>query len=83
MANEQLYRDRAKEARKKAAAATDETTRQLLLEVAKGFERLADLVEKTPERVRAKDLGALLPQSGHRVTAGLARLRWARPIRRM
>jgi bacterioferritin (cytochrome b1) len=57
MATEQLYRDRAKEAREKAAVAKDETTRQLLLEIAKGFERLADLLEETPwhvERVERK-----------------------------
>ena len=57
MATEQLYRDRAKEAREQAEAATDETSRQLLLEIAKGFERLADLLEKTAwhvERVERK-----------------------------
>jgi hypothetical protein len=57
MPTEQQYWERAKEARKRAASATDETTRRLLLEIAKGFERLADLIGKTPlhvERVERK-----------------------------
>jgi bacterioferritin (cytochrome b1) len=57
MATEQLYRERDKSAREQAEAAADETTRQLLLEIAKGFERLADLLEKPPwhvERVERK-----------------------------
>ena len=51
MAIEQLYRERAKEAREKAAAAGDETTRQTWLEIAKDFERLADVPGKTPWHV--------------------------------
>jgi hypothetical protein len=51
MATEQLYRERAKSAREKAEATTDETIRQILLEIANGFERLADLLEKTPWQV--------------------------------
>ena len=55
MATEQQYRERAKEARQKAASATDETTRRVLLEIANGFERLADLLGKTPWHVERVD----------------------------
>ncbi len=42
MATEQLYRERAKEAREKAAASSDEFTHLIWIEIAKGFERLAE-----------------------------------------
>ena len=42
MATQRQYRERAKEARKKAEVASDEATRLAWLEVAKGYERLAD-----------------------------------------
>jgi hypothetical protein len=51
MATDQLFRDRAKEAREKAATAKDETTRRTWLEIAKGFDRLADVPGKTPWHV--------------------------------
>jgi hypothetical protein len=51
MVTEQLYRDRAKEARQEAKAATDPQKRRLLLEVAKAYERFADLPGKTPWHV--------------------------------
>jgi hypothetical protein len=51
MVTEQLYRDRAKEARQEAKAATDPEKRRLLLEVAKAYEHFADLPGKTPWRV--------------------------------
>jgi hypothetical protein len=47
MSTDQRYRERAKEAREKAELATDETSRRTWLEIAKGFERLAE----QPERV--------------------------------
>lgn len=47
MSTDQRYRERAKEAREKAEVATDETSRRTWLEIAKGFERLAE----QPERV--------------------------------
>jgi hypothetical protein len=55
MATEELYRQRAKEAREKAAATSDDLS--VWLEIAKGFERLADAPGKTPwhvERVENK-----------------------------
>ena len=56
MATEQLYRERAKKAREKAAAASDKLSRQTWLEIAKGFERLAEQPPRDPvwrvERVR-------------------------------
>ena len=58
MATEQLYRERATKAREKAEAASDETTRRTWLEIAKGFERLAEQPEREPvwrvERVKRK-----------------------------
>ncbi|HEV2546196.1 MAG TPA: hypothetical protein VGU20_02560 [Stellaceae bacterium] len=54
IAIEQLYRERAQEAREKAAAAGDETARQTWLEIAKGFERLTDVPGKTPWHVERK-----------------------------
>jgi hypothetical protein len=51
MVTEQLYRDRAKEARQEAKATTDPATRRLLLEVAKAYEHFADLPGKTPWHV--------------------------------
>ena len=57
MATEQQYRERAKEARKRTAAASDETTRLTWLVVAKRYERLGDQPGKTPwhvERVEPK-----------------------------
>ena len=48
---EQQYRHRANEAREKARTATDETNRQRWLEIARGYERLADAPGKTPWHV--------------------------------
>lgn len=48
MATDQRYRERAKAAREKAEAASDETTRRTSLEIVEGFERLADVPGKTP-----------------------------------
>jgi hypothetical protein len=47
MSTDQRYRERAKESREKAEVAMDETSRRTWLEIAKGFERLAE----QPERV--------------------------------
>jgi hypothetical protein len=55
MATEQLYRERAKEAREKAEAATDKTNRQTWLEIARSFERLAEMPGKTPWQVERVD----------------------------
>jgi hypothetical protein len=57
MATEDLLRQRAKEAREKAAATTDDLSRLVWFEIAKGFERLADAPGKEPwhvERVERK-----------------------------
>lgn len=58
MATYQRYRERAKEAREKAETAGDETSRRTWLEIAKGFERLAEQPEREPvwrvERVKPK-----------------------------
>ncbi len=58
MATEQRYRERAKEAREKAETASDEISRRTWLEIAKGFERLAEQPEREPvwrvERVKPK-----------------------------
>ena len=57
MVTEQIYRDRAKEARREAKATTDPQKRRLLLEVAKAYEHFVDLPGKTPwhvERVERK-----------------------------
>ena len=58
MATDQRYWERAKEAREKAEAAGDETTRRTWLEIAKGFERLAEQPSRDPvwrvERVKPK-----------------------------
>jgi hypothetical protein len=51
MVTEQLYRDRAKEARQEAEATADPQKRRLLLEVAKAYEHFADLPGKTPWHV--------------------------------
>jgi hypothetical protein len=51
MAIEQRYRERAKQARERAATASDERSRRTWLEIAKGFERLADVPAKEPWRV--------------------------------
>jgi hypothetical protein len=57
MASEHLYRQRAKQAREKAEAAT-EARRQSWLEIARAFERLANQPEREPvwrlERVTLK-----------------------------
>jgi hypothetical protein len=56
MATEQLYRERAKQAREKADATSDDFSRLVWLEIAKGFEQLA-VPGKTPwhvERVERK-----------------------------
>lgn len=55
MVTEQLYRDRAKEARREAKATTDPEKRRLLLEVAKAYEHFADLPRKTPWHVERVD----------------------------
>jgi hypothetical protein len=58
MATEDLYRQRANEARERAAATSDELSRQTWLEIAKGFERLAEKPAKDPvwrvERAKPK-----------------------------
>jgi len=58
MATEQLYREKAKEAREKAAASSNEFTRLVWLEIAKGFERLAEQPARDPvwrvERTKPK-----------------------------
>ena len=57
MVTEQLYRDRAEEARLEAKATTDPEKRRQLLEIAKAYEHFADLPGKTPwhiERVERK-----------------------------
>jgi hypothetical protein len=43
MSTEQLYREKAKEGRQKAAATSNDLTRLVWREIAKGFERLADM----------------------------------------
>jgi hypothetical protein len=63
MATDQRYWDRAKEAREKAETAADETSRRTWLEIAKGFERLAEQPERVwrVERVKPrKPLGATI-----------------------
>ena len=57
MTTEQLFRDRAKEARETAVATSDDLSRLVWLEIAKRFERLAEVPGKTPwhvERVERK-----------------------------
>jgi hypothetical protein len=58
MALEELYRQRAKEAREKAAATSDDDIRRIWLEIARGFEWLADRPGRDPvwrvERVKPK-----------------------------
>ncbi len=58
MSTDQRYRERAKEAREKAETASDEASRRTWLEIAKGFERLAEQPEREPvwrvERVKPK-----------------------------
>ena len=58
MATEDLSRQRAKEAREKAAAADDELSRRAWLDIAKGFEQLAEQPDRDPvwrvERVKPK-----------------------------
>ncbi len=51
MVTEQLYRERAKEARQEAKAAKDADKRRQLLEIAKAYEHFADLPGKTPWHV--------------------------------
>jgi hypothetical protein len=46
MTTADLYRQRAKDAREKAAATGDELSRLVWLEIAKGFEKLADQPER-------------------------------------
>jgi hypothetical protein len=48
MSTEQVYREKAKEAREKAAASSNDLTRLVLLEIAKGFERLAEQPPRDP-----------------------------------
>jgi hypothetical protein len=55
MITNQLYRERAKEAREKAAAASDETSRQRWMEIARGYEQLAEVPGKTPWHVERVD----------------------------
>jgi hypothetical protein len=50
MVTEELYRQTAKEAGQKAAATSDDLRRLVWLEIAKGFERLADVPGKTVAR---------------------------------
>ena len=58
MTTADLYRQRAKEAREKAAGTRDELSRLVWLEIAKGFEKLAEQPERDPvwrvERVGSK-----------------------------
>ena len=58
MATEDLYRQRAKEAREKAAATNDDDIRRIWLEMANGFEWLAARPGRHPvwrvERVTPK-----------------------------
>jgi hypothetical protein len=58
MTTEDLLRQRAKEARDKAAATTDELSRLVLLEIAKGFDDLAEEPPRDPvwrvERAKPK-----------------------------
>jgi hypothetical protein len=58
MATEDLYRQRAKEAREKAAATSDDLSRRNWLDIAKRLERLAEQPPRDPvwrvERVRPK-----------------------------
>ena len=66
MVTEQLYRDRAKEARQEAEAITDPEQRRALLEVAKAYEHFADLVWKTPWHVqRVEKKGGAAEQAGN------------------
>jgi hypothetical protein len=51
MVTEQLYRERAKEARQEAKTAKDPQERRQLLEIAKAYEHFADLPGKTPWHV--------------------------------
>jgi len=51
MATADIYREKAKEAREKAEAATDKTSRHTWLEIARSFERLAEVPEKSPWHV--------------------------------
>jgi hypothetical protein len=58
MGTEELYRERAKEAREKAKATPDYDTRSLWLKIAEAFEWLANQPEREPvwrvERVEPK-----------------------------
>jgi hypothetical protein len=58
MATEDLYRQRAKEAREKAAATNDDLSRRNWPDIAKRFERLAEQPPQEPvwrvERVKPK-----------------------------
>ena len=48
MATDQQYREKAKEAREKAAATSDDLSRLVWLEIANGLARLAEQPEKDP-----------------------------------
>jgi hypothetical protein len=58
MATEDLYRQRAKEAREKAAATSDDPSRRNWLDMPNVFERLAEQPQQEPvwrvERVKPK-----------------------------
>jgi uncharacterized alpha-E superfamily protein len=58
MTTTDLYRQRAQEAREKAAAVRDDLSRLVWLEIAKGFEKLAEQPERDPvwrvEQVKPK-----------------------------
>lgn len=64
MVTEELYRQRAKEARQKAAATSDDLSRLVWLEIVKGFERLADVPGKTPWHVERVERKEVAPSSG-------------------
>ena len=58
MGTDQQYRERAKKAREKAAASSNELSRRTWFEIPKGFERLAEQPAKDPvwrvERVKPR-----------------------------
>jgi hypothetical protein len=58
MSADQRYRERAKEARRKAAATNDELSRRVWLDIAKGFDQLVEQPERDRvwrvERVKLK-----------------------------
>jgi hypothetical protein len=78
MTTETKYRERAKEARDRAAVAADETSRQRWLEIARGYEQSVEGAGQDPVARReggTEEVAAVLSLSDHRDTAGLARLR--------